>query len=91
MTTNSPLQQILQGILHIENERKQTMRGQERSNHRRSKNKYSESSIDLAGHNQHLKQQKQLNVRNHHILININTEYQWTCLNHQKTLFGKLD
>jgi hypothetical protein len=38
------------------------------------KDKESESNINSAGHNQILKQQKQLNGRNHHILININTE-----------------
>jgi hypothetical protein len=36
--------------------------------------KYSESSTELAAHTQILKQQKQLNGRNHHIPININTE-----------------
>jgi hypothetical protein len=34
------------------------------SNHRRRKDKESESSIDSAAHNQTLKQQKQLNGRN---------------------------
>jgi hypothetical protein len=67
------------------------MRGQEVLNHRRRKNKESESSIGSAAHNQILKQQKQLNGRNHHIPININTECQWTQLPHQKTPFGKLD
>jgi hypothetical protein len=38
-----------------------------------------------------LNNKKQLNGRNHHIAININTEYQWTQLPSQKTLFGKLD
>jgi hypothetical protein len=51
-----------------------TMRGQEVSNHRRRKDKESESSIDSTAHSQTLKQQKQLNDRNHHMLININTE-----------------
>jgi hypothetical protein len=51
-----------------------TMRGQAVSNHRRRKDKKSESNTDLAAHNQTLKQQKQLNDRNHHIPININTE-----------------
>jgi hypothetical protein len=50
------------------------MRGQEVLNHRRTKDKESESSIDSAAHNQTLKQQKQLNGRNHHIPINTNTE-----------------
>jgi hypothetical protein len=51
-----------------------TMRRREVSNHRRRKDKESESSIDSATHNQILKQQKQLNGRNHNILIAINTE-----------------
>jgi hypothetical protein len=51
-----------------------TMRGQEVPNHRRRKDKESESNINSAAHNQTLKQQKQLNDRNHHILININSE-----------------
>jgi hypothetical protein len=50
-----------------------TMRGQAALNHRRRKDKESESNIHLAAHNQILKQQKQLNDRNHHITININT------------------
>jgi hypothetical protein len=51
-----------------------TMRGQVIPNHRRRKDKESESNIDSAAHNQTLKQQKQLNERNHHIIINTNTE-----------------
>jgi hypothetical protein len=50
-----------------------TMSGWEASNHRRRKNKESESSINSTAHNQILKQPKQLNGRNHHIHININT------------------
>jgi hypothetical protein len=53
-----------------------TMRGEAvQKNHRRRKGKKAESNIDSAAHNQTLKQQKQLNDRNHHIPININTEY----------------
>jgi hypothetical protein len=73
MTTKPPLQKILQGILHIENESKQTMKGQVVPNHRRTVKK-EKSNIDSAGHNQTLKKQKQLNDRNHHIPINTNTE-----------------
>jgi hypothetical protein len=51
-----------------------TMRGWDISNHRRRKDKQSEHSIDLAAHNQILKQQRQLNGKNHHIPININSE-----------------
>jgi hypothetical protein len=43
-------------------------------NLKRRTDTYSESSIELAAHTQILKQQKQLNGRNHHILLNINTE-----------------
>jgi hypothetical protein len=51
-----------------------TMRGQATPNHRRRKIGDSESNINSAAHNQTLKQQKQINDRNYHILININTE-----------------
>jgi hypothetical protein len=50
-----------------------TMKGQAVPNHRR-KGKKVESNIELAAHNQTLKQQMQLNERNHHIPINTNTE-----------------
>jgi hypothetical protein len=71
MTTKTPLQKILQGILHTEDESKQNHGGQAVPNHRRRKDKESESNIDLAAHNQTL---KQLNDRNHHIPTNTNTE-----------------
>jgi hypothetical protein len=67
-----------------------TARGWAVSSHRR-RDRESERNIDSAAHNQTLKQQKQLNGRNHHIPININTEYQWIPLPHQKTPCGKLD
>jgi hypothetical protein len=63
------------------------MSGQAVQKHRRIKDKESESNIDSAAHNQTLKQQKQLNGRNHHIPININTECQWTQLPHQDTVW----
>jgi hypothetical protein len=50
-----------------------TMKGQAVPNHRR-KDKESESNTDSAAHNQTLKQQRQLNDRNHDIPINTNTE-----------------
>jgi RNase H-fold protein (predicted Holliday junction resolvase) len=53
-----------------------TMRAQEVSNHRRGKDKESESRIDSAAHSQILKQRKQLNGTNHHTPISINTECQ---------------
>jgi hypothetical protein len=51
-----------------------TMRGQATPNCRRRKDKESENNINSAAHNQTLKQQKQLNGRNHHTPININIE-----------------
>jgi hypothetical protein len=75
MTTNSPLQKILQGILHTDTKANKTMKGQAAQNHRRRKDKKVESSIDSTAHNQTLKQQKQLNDRNRNIPINTNTEY----------------
>jgi hypothetical protein len=51
-----------------------TMRGQAAPNHRRRKDKESESNINSAANNQILKQQKQLNDRTHHITVNISTE-----------------
>jgi hypothetical protein len=51
-----------------------TTRGQAVPNHRRRKDKKVESNIDCAAQNQTLKQQRQLNDRNHHILIKTNTE-----------------
>jgi hypothetical protein len=74
MTTKPSLQKILQGILHTENESKQTMKGQAKSNHRKRKGKKVESNTDSTAHNQTLKQQGQLNDKDHHVLINTNTE-----------------
>jgi hypothetical protein len=51
-----------------------TMREQAAPKDRRRKDKESESNINSATHNQTLKQQKQINDRNHHIPINTNTE-----------------
>jgi hypothetical protein len=84
---------LLQKILHIEDESKQnhrrtgSIKPQEKK--RQVLREQQESSIDSTAHNQILKQQKQLNIRNPHILININTE--WTSLPRQKTSFTKLD
>jgi hypothetical protein len=50
-----------------------TMKGQAVPNLRRRKNQEVESNIDSAAHNQILKQQNQLNDRNHHIPISTNT------------------
>jgi hypothetical protein len=73
MTTNPPLQKILQGIQQTESE---TQHNHERSGSTKPQEKKSkkvESNIDLTTHNQTLKQLRQLNDRNHHILINTNT------------------
>jgi hypothetical protein len=51
-----------------------TMKEQRAKNDRRRKGKKVESNIDLTAHNQSLKQQRQLNDRNHHIPINTNTK-----------------
>jgi hypothetical protein len=84
MTNKPPLKKILQGILHTENEANNTMREQAVPNHRRRKDKESESNTDSAADNQTLKQQKQLNDRNHYRPINIDTECQWTQLPHER-------
>jgi hypothetical protein len=73
MTTKPPLQKILQGILHTENETNITMKGQAAPNYRKRKSKKVESNIDLATHNQTLNQLRQLNDSNHHIPVNTNT------------------
>jgi hypothetical protein len=52
-----------------------TMKRQAIPNHRRRKGKKVESNIDSAIHNQILKQQRQLNERDHHIPINTNTKH----------------
>jgi hypothetical protein len=57
------LQNILQGLLHTEDESKQNLERTRSINHRRRKDKESDSSIHLAAQNQILKQQKQLNGR----------------------------
>jgi hypothetical protein len=51
-----------------------TIKAEAVPNHRRRKGKKEESNIDSAAHNQTLKQQRQLNYRNHHIPINTNTK-----------------
>jgi hypothetical protein len=53
-----------------------TIRRQEAQNYRRRKDKESEHNINSAAHSQILNNNKKnhVNDRNHHILININTE-----------------
>jgi hypothetical protein len=50
MTTKPPLQKISQGILQTEMKARKTMRGQAVPNHRRRKDKVSESNIGSAAH-----------------------------------------
>jgi hypothetical protein len=73
MTTKPTLQKILQGILHTENESKQNHERTGSTNTGEEKTR-NQSNIDSAALNQTLKQQKQLNDRNHNIPINTNTE-----------------
>jgi hypothetical protein len=73
MTTKPSLQKILQGILHTESETQHNHDKAGSTKLQKGKSKKVESNIDLATHNQTLKQLRQLNDRNHHILISINT------------------
>jgi hypothetical protein len=74
MTTNHHYKRYFKEFCIQKMKANKTMRGQAAPNHRRRKDKESESNINSAEHNQTLKQQKQLNGRNHHIPINVNTE-----------------
>jgi hypothetical protein len=74
MTTKSPLQKILQGIVHKESESKQNHERAGSTKPQEKKRQKVESNIDLAAHNQTLKQQRQLSDRNHHIPTDTNTE-----------------
>jgi hypothetical protein len=65
MTTKPPLQKILQGILHTENESKQN---HERAGSTKPQEKKRQEKADT--HNLTLNQQRQLHDRDHHILIN---------------------
>jgi hypothetical protein len=71
LTTKPPLQKILQGILDRENESKQNHEKTGSTKPQGNKRQKVESNIDSVSHNQTLKQQKQLNDRNHHIPIKI--------------------
>jgi hypothetical protein len=51
-----------------------TMKGQAVPNHRRRKGKKAKSNTDSVAHNQTFKQKRQLHDRDHHILIDTNTE-----------------
>jgi phage gpG-like protein len=73
MTTKTPLQKILQGILHTKVKPNITMKGQAVPHYRKRKSKKVVSNINLTTHNQTLQQLRQLNDRNHHISVNTNT------------------
>jgi hypothetical protein len=51
-----------------------TIKGQAIPNHRGRKGKKIKSNTDSATYNQTLNQQRQLHDRDHHVLINTNTE-----------------
>jgi hypothetical protein len=74
MTIKTILKKILQRFLHTESEGKQNHEGEGNTKPQEKKRQKVESNIDSATHNQTLKQQKQLNDMNHHILINTNTK-----------------
>jgi hypothetical protein len=59
MTTKPPLQKILQGILHTENESKQNHERAGSTKLQEKKGKKAESNTDLATHNQNLNKQQQ--------------------------------
>jgi hypothetical protein len=58
MTTNPPLEKILKGILHTEDENKHNLERVELLNLKRRANKQSESSIELVAHTQTITQEK---------------------------------
>jgi hypothetical protein len=60
----------------MENESKQNHERTGSTKPQEKKRQGIRENIDSAAHNQTLKQQKQLNDRNHHIPTNINTECQ---------------
>jgi hypothetical protein len=74
MTTKPALQKILQGILCIENKSKQNYKRIGNNKTWEKKDKESENNINSGVHNQTLKQQKQLNDKNHNIPISTNIE-----------------
>jgi hypothetical protein len=72
MTTKPPLQKILQVIPHTESEIQHNHERTGSTKLQENKSKKVESNIDLATHNQTLKQLRQLHARNHHTPINTN-------------------
>jgi hypothetical protein len=55
MTTKSPLQKVLKGVLHSEDKNKHNHKRMGSINLKRRTNKYRESSIELVAHTQILK------------------------------------
>jgi hypothetical protein len=74
MTTKPPHKRHFKEFYTQKMKANKTMKGQAVPNNRRRKGKKVESNIDSPTHNQTLKQQRQLNDRNHHKPINTNTE-----------------
>jgi hypothetical protein len=72
MTTKPPLQKILQGIVHTENETKPWEDRQYQTTGEEKTSNWRVTLIQL--HTIKPLNNKQLNDRNHHIPININTE-----------------
>jgi hypothetical protein len=64
----------VKGVLHTEDENKYNHL-RKVLNLMKGRDKYSDSSIELAAHSQNFKQQKQLNSRSHDIPLSINTEW----------------
>jgi hypothetical protein len=61
MTTKPPLQKILQGILHTEDESKQNCERTDNIKPQEKKRQVTASSIDLAAQTQIIKQKKKTN------------------------------
>jgi hypothetical protein len=74
MTTKPKLKRVFKEFCTQKVKAHKTMKGQAAPSHRKGKGKNVKSNIDSAAHNQTLKQQEQLNDRNHHIPISANTE-----------------
>jgi hypothetical protein len=73
VTTKPPLKRFFMGFCIQKMKSNLTMRRQEAPNHRKRKSKTVESNLNLGTHNQTFKQLRQLNDRNHQILISSNT------------------
>jgi hypothetical protein len=76
MTTKPPLQKILKGILHMEDENKHNHEWWEVLNPIERTDNCSESSTESAAHMQTLKRPKQLIHSNLHIPLNTITEFK---------------